>query len=111
MKNLIRNIGGASSPILNRKSHFNVKKLGDSEVPITKRTNVKGRLTSLSKTELINKRSISCDSRLTRKRDSSVDTDRKIKDKIDINYALLTQVNLTFLKLKNCIQLLKLMID
>lgn len=91
LKSLIRNIGGGSSPILNRKSQPNVKKLGDSEIAITKRTNMKGRLTSLSKSEVISKRSISCDSRLTRKRDSSVDAEKKIKEKIDINYSLQTQ--------------------
>lgn len=97
LKSLIRNIGGGSSPILNRKSQPNVKKLGDSEIAITKRTNMKGRLTSLSKSEVISKRSISCDSRLTRKRDSSVDAEKKIKEKIDINYSLQTQVIFLFI--------------
>ena len=94
LRNLIKTIGGGSSPILNRKSQSYVKKQVESEIAQTKRTNIKGRITSLSKSEVVSKRSISCDSRLTRKRDSSMDTDRKIRDKIDTNFVLLSQVNI-----------------
>lgn len=73
----------------------------DPEVPVTKRTNVKGRVNSLSKSEVVSKRSISCDSRLTRKRDSSMDTERKSKDKIETNYAVLSQVSIKSFSILN----------
>ncbi|KAF7996912.1 hypothetical protein HCN44_002558 [Aphidius gifuensis] len=84
-KNLIKNISSGSSPVMNRKSLT------------TKRTNSKGRVTSISKGDLAAKRSISCDSRLTRKRDSSLDTsvERKVKDKNDFSYLLLSQEEYT----------------
>ncbi|KAL7295358.1 hypothetical protein TKK_0011243 [Trichogramma kaykai] len=91
LRNLIRNIGGGSSPILSRKSSSSIKKHTDSDATITKRANSKGRITSLSKSEAISKRSTSCDSRLTRKRDSSVDTSREPQDKLDKSYILLSQ--------------------
>lgn len=93
LRNLIRNIGGGSSPILSRKSVSSIKKYSDVD-STTKRTNTKGRLTSLSKSEAASKRSTSCDSRLTRKRDSSVDTSKESrnKDKLDGSYILLSQV-------------------
>ena len=94
LRNLIKNIGGGTSPILNRKSQSCVKKQLDPEVSVTKLTNVKGRLNSLSKSEVVSKRSISCDSRLTRKRDSSIDTEKKSKDKVESNYVLLSQVSI-----------------
>lgn len=94
LRNLIRNIGGGSSPILSRKSA--TKKIVEPELCSTKRTNTKGRVNSISKPEAVAKRSISCDSRLTssRKRDSSIDTaiERKTKEKIDSSYILLSQV-------------------
>lgn len=96
LRNLIRNIGGGSSPILSRKPATNVKKNTESEMVSTKRTNTKGRVNSISKSEAVAKRSISCDSRLnsSRKRDSSIDTaiERKTKEKIDSSYILLSQV-------------------
>ncbi|XP_024940269.1 WD repeat-containing protein 91 isoform X2 [Cephus cinctus] len=99
LKSLIRNIGGGSSPILSRKPVTNIKKQVDPEIAPTKRTNTKGRLNSLSKSDAVAKRSISCDSRLTssRKRDSSIDTafERKTKDKIDTGYILLSQEEYT----------------
>lgn len=93
LRNLIRNIGGGSSPILSRKSTGSIKKYSDADAT-TKRANTKGRLTSLSKSEAVSKRSTSCDSRLTRKRDSSVDTSKesRTKDKLDGSYILLSQV-------------------
>lgn len=95
LRNLIRNIGGGSSPILSRKSTGSIKKHSEADTNITKRANTKGRITSLSKSEAVAKRSTSCDSRLTRKRDSSVDTGResKAKDKLDGSYILLSQVS------------------
>lgn len=97
LRSLIKNIGGGSSPILSRKSATNIKKHTESDMASTKRTNTKGRLNSVAKTEAVAKRSMSCDSRLTstRKRDSSIDTtvDRKTKDKIESSYILLSQVN------------------
>lgn len=101
LRNLIRNIGGGSSPILSRKSTSSIKKYSEAETNITKRANTKGRITSLSKSEAVAKRSTSCDSRLTRKRDSSVDTARepKTKDKLDGSYILLSQVNITSIHL------------
>ncbi|PBC30266.1 WD repeat-containing protein 91 isoform X1 [Apis cerana] len=99
LRNLIRNIGGGSSPILNRKPGTSTKKVVESEVISTKRTNTKGKINSINKSEPVNKRSISCDSRLTssRKRDSSIDTvaERKAKDKIDSTYILLSQEEYT----------------
>ncbi|XP_011700563.1 PREDICTED: WD repeat-containing protein 91 [Wasmannia auropunctata] len=99
LRNLIRNIGGGSSPILSRKPATNVKKNAESEMVSTKRTNTKGRVNSISKSEAVAKRSISCDSRLnsSRKRDSSIDTaiDRKTKEKIDSSYILLSQEEYT----------------
>ncbi|OXU22099.1 hypothetical protein TSAR_010752 [Trichomalopsis sarcophagae] len=97
LRNLIRNIGGGSSPILSRKSTSSIKKHSEADANITKRANTKGRITSLSKSEAVAKRSTSCDSRLTRKRDSSVDTGResKIKDKLDGSYILLSQEEYT----------------
>lgn len=96
LRNLIRNIGGGSSPILSRKLAINVKKITEPEMCSTKRTNTKGRINSISKSEAVAKRSISCDSRLSssRKRDSSMDTaiERKTKEKIDSSYILLSQV-------------------
>lgn len=96
LRNLIRNIGGGSSPILSRKPVINVKKIAEPEMCSTKRTNTKGRVNSISKSEAVAKRSISCDSRLnsSRKRDSSMDTaiERKTKEKIDSSYILLSQV-------------------
>lgn len=96
LRNLIRNIGGGSSPILNRKPGTSTKKVVESEVISTKRTNTKAKINSINKSEPVSKRSISCDSRLTssRKRDSSIDTvaERKAKDKIDSTYILLSQV-------------------
>lgn len=95
LRNLIRNIGGGSSPILSRKPATNVKKSMESEMVSTKRTNTKGRVNSISKSEAVAKRSISCDSRLnsSRKRDSSMDIiERKTKEKIDSSYILLSQV-------------------
>lgn len=75
----------------------------ESEMISTKRTNTKGRVNSISKSEAVAKRSISCDSRLnsSRKRDSSMDTaiERKTKEKIDSSYILLSQVkNIKFKK-------------
>lgn len=68
----------------------------DPEICPTKRTNTKSRMNSISKSEAVAKRSISCDSRLSssRKRDSSMDTaaERKTKEKIDSSYILLSQV-------------------
>lgn len=92
LRSLIKTIGGGSSPILSRKSSGS-KKL-DSDGPVTKRTNAKGRLNSLTKSEAVSKRSISCDSRLTRKRDSSTEAtvDRKSRDRIEAGYILLSQV-------------------
>ncbi|KAG5332811.1 WDR91 protein, partial [Acromyrmex heyeri] len=99
LRNLIRNIGGGSSPILSRKPATNVKKNAESEMVSTKRTNTKGRVNSISKSEAVAKRSISCDSRLnsSRKRDSSIDTaiERKTKEKIDSSYILLSQEEYT----------------
>ncbi|XP_024889193.1 WD repeat-containing protein 91 [Temnothorax curvispinosus] len=99
LRNLIRNIGGGSSPILSRKSATNIKKNAESEMVSTKRTNTKGRVNSISKSEAVAKRSISCDSRLnsSRKRDSSMDTaiERKTKEKIDSSYILLSQEEYT----------------
>ncbi|KAG9428724.1 WD repeat-containing protein 91 isoform X1 [Apis mellifera carnica] len=99
LRNLIRNIGGGSSPILNRKPGTSTKKVVESEVISTKRTNTKGKINSINKSEPVSKRSISCDSRLTssRKRDSSIDTvaERKAKDKIDSTYILLSQEEYT----------------
>ncbi|KYN39582.1 WD repeat-containing protein 91 [Trachymyrmex septentrionalis] len=99
LRNLIRNIGGGSSPILSRKPATNVKKNTESEMVSTKRTNTKGRVNSISKSEAVAKRSISCDSRLnsSRKRDSSIDTaiERKTKEKIDSSYILLSQEEYT----------------
>ncbi|XP_043269266.1 WD repeat-containing protein 91 [Venturia canescens] len=98
LRSLIKNIGGSSSPILSRKTMVNVKKT-ETENTGTKRTNTKGRINSISKSEVVAKRSISCDSRLTgaRKRDSSVDTacERKTKDKIESSYILLSQEEYT----------------
>ncbi|XP_033342526.1 WD repeat-containing protein 91 isoform X2 [Megalopta genalis] len=99
LRNLIRNIGGGSSPILSRKSAANSKKATEPETVSTKRTNAKGKLSSISKSDTVTKRSISCDSRLTssRKRDSSIDAvaERKAKDKIDSTYILLSQEEYT----------------
>lgn len=99
LRNLIRNIGGGSSPILSRKPVINVKKIAEPEMCSTKRTNTKGRVNSISKSEAVAKRSISCDSRLSssRKRDSSMDTaiERKTKEKIDSSYILLSQEEYT----------------
>lgn len=99
LRNLIRNIGGGSSPILNRKPGTSIKKIAEPEMVSTKRTNTKGKINSISKSEPVNKRSISCDSRLTstRKRDSSIDAvaERKAKDKIDSTYILLSQEEYT----------------
>ncbi|EFN82795.1 WD repeat-containing protein 91 [Harpegnathos saltator] len=99
LRNLIRNIGGGSSPILSRKPATNIKKLVEPEASATKRTNTKGRVNSISKSEAVAKRSISCDSRLSssRKRDSSMDTavERKTKEKIDSSYILLSQEEYT----------------
>ncbi|KAG5317394.1 WDR91 protein, partial [Pseudoatta argentina] len=99
LRNLIRNIGAGSSPILSRKPATNVKKNAESEMVSTKRTNTKGRVNSISKSEAVAKRSISCDSRLnsSRKRDSSIDTaiERKTKEKIDSSYILLSQEEYT----------------
>ena len=96
LRNLIRNIGGGSSPILSRKSTTSGKKVSETDATSTKRTNMKGKLSSMSKSETVAKRSTSCDSRLTstRKRDSSIDAvaERKAKDKIDSTYILLSQV-------------------
>ncbi|XP_011314997.1 WD repeat-containing protein 91 [Fopius arisanus] len=96
LRSLIKNIGGGSSPILHRKSLSSAKKNGD-DITSTKRPNTKGRVNSLSKGELVSKRSMSCDSRLTRKRDSSVDPaiERKTKDKIESSYILLSQEEYT----------------
>ena len=100
LRSLIKNIGGSSSPILNRKLTGNAKK-SDCESSGTKRTTTKGRMNSISKSEVGTKRSMSCDSRLTstRKRDSSVDatSERKTKDKIESSYILLSQVCRFFL--------------
>jgi len=100
LRNLIRNIGGGSSPILNRKPATSVKKFTEAETGSTKRTNTKGRVNSVSKSEsTVAKRSISCDSRLSRKRDSSMDTavaERKTKEKIDSSYILLSQVSIDY---------------
>ncbi|KAH0956386.1 hypothetical protein HN011_010308 [Eciton burchellii] len=101
LRSLIRNIGGGSSPILNRKPATSVKKFTEAETTSTKRTNTKGRVNSVSKSEsAVAKRSISCDSRLSssRKRDSSMDTavaERKTKEKIDSSYILLSQEEYT----------------
>ncbi|EZA59415.1 hypothetical protein DMN91_001587 [Ooceraea biroi] len=101
LRSLIRNIGGGSSPILNRKPATTVKKFTEPETSSTKRTNTKGRVNSISKSEsAVAKRSISCDSRLSssRKRDSSMDTavaERKTKEKIDSSYILLSQEEYT----------------
>ncbi|XP_076241526.1 WD repeat-containing protein 91 isoform X2 [Calliopsis andreniformis] len=100
LRNLIRNIGGGSSPILSRKSASTSKKAAETEATSTKRTqNTKGKLSSISKSETVTKRSTSCDSRLTsyRKRDSSIDAmaERKAKDKIDSTYILLSQEEYT----------------
>ncbi|XP_078040075.1 WD repeat-containing protein 91 [Augochlora pura] len=99
LRNLIRNIGGGSSPILSRKSAASSKKAAEPETVSTKRTNTKGKLSSISKSDTVTKRSISCDSRLTssRKRDSSIDAvaERKAKDKIDSTYILLSQEEYT----------------
>lgn len=96
LRNLIRNIGGGSSPILSRKSTTSARRVVELEAAPSKRTNTKGKLSSISKSETVTKRSISCDSRLTssRKRDSSIDAvaERKAKDKIDSTYILLSQV-------------------
>ncbi|XP_046416281.1 WD repeat-containing protein 91 [Neodiprion fabricii] len=98
LKNLIRNIGGSSSPVLGRKPIVSVKKQMETE-QITKRLNTKCRINSLSKSEAVAKRSISCDSRLnsSRKRDSSIDAafERKNKEKIDASYILLSQEEYT----------------
>jgi len=100
LRSLIRNIGGGSSPILNRKPATSVKKFTEAETSSTKRTNTKGRVNSVSKSEsAVAKRSISCDSRLSRKRDSSMDTavaERKTKEKIDSSYILLSQVRIDY---------------
>ncbi|XP_012281601.1 WD repeat-containing protein 91 [Orussus abietinus] len=97
-KRLIKNIG-SSSPILGRKSITGPKKQPELEAGITKRTNIKGRANSQNKSEMMTKRSTSCDSRLatSRKRDSSVDTalERKSKDKFDASYILLSQEEYT----------------
>ncbi|XP_076295369.1 WD repeat-containing protein 91 isoform X2 [Lasioglossum baleicum] len=99
LRNLIRNIGGGSSPILSRKSATSSRKTTEPEPVSTKRTNTKGKLSSISKSDTVTKRSISCDSRLTssRKRDSSIDAvaERKAKDKIDSTYILLSQEEYT----------------
>ncbi|EFN72477.1 WD repeat-containing protein 91 [Camponotus floridanus] len=99
LRNLIKNIGGGSSPILSRKPVINVKKIVEPEMCSTKRTNTKGRVNSISKSDAVAKRSISCDSRLSssRKRDSSMDTaiERKTKEKIDSSYILLSQEEYT----------------
>ncbi|XP_043488246.1 WD repeat-containing protein 91 [Polistes fuscatus] len=99
LRSLIKNIGGGSSPILNRKSATSVKKHTEPDMTSTKRTNTKGRLNSVTKTEVVAKRSISCDSRLTstRKRDSSMDTtlERKTKEKMESTYILLSQEEYT----------------
>lgn len=99
LRNLIRNIGGGSSPILSRKSSTSGKKVSETDATSTKRTNMKGKLSSMSKSETVAKRSTSCDSRLTstRKRDSSIDAvaERKAKDKIDSTYILLSQEEYT----------------
>lgn len=99
LRSLIKNIGGGSSPILHRKSLTSSKKPNETSsnetIAITKRTCTKGRVNSLSK-EIVGKRSMSCDSRLTRKRDFSIDAtavERKTKDKIESNYILLSQVS------------------
>ncbi|KAK0183182.1 hypothetical protein PV327_001249 [Microctonus hyperodae] len=101
LRSLIKNIGGGSSPILHRKSLTSSKKPNETSsnetIAITKRTCTKGRVNSLSK-EIVGKRSMSCDSRLTRKRDFSIDTtavERKTKDKIESNYILLSQEEYT----------------
>ena len=93
LRNLIRNIGGGSSPILGRKSTGTTKKLHDTDSNVTKRTNVKGRITSLSKSDAIMKRSTSCDSRLTRTRDSFDVEEQKVKQKLNTSYILLSQVS------------------
>ncbi|XP_014297515.1 WD repeat-containing protein 91 [Microplitis demolitor] len=95
LRSLIKNIGGGSSPILNRKSLSSNKK-SELDTTVTKRTCSKGRVNSLSKGDSA-KRSMSCDSRLTRKRDFSIETtaERKQKDKIDSNYILLSQEEYT----------------
>ncbi|XP_074107979.1 WD repeat-containing protein 91 [Cotesia typhae] len=95
LRSLIKNIGGGSSPILSRKSLSSTKK-SDLDTTVTKRTCTKGRVNSLSKGDVA-KRSMSCDSRLTRKRDFPIDTtiERKAKDKIDSNYILLSQEEYT----------------
>ncbi|XP_043601251.1 WD repeat-containing protein 91 [Bombus pyrosoma] len=99
LRNLIRNIGGGSSPILSRKPGTSIRKVVEPEVTSTKRTNTKGKIHSINKSEPVSKRSISCDSRLTssRKRDSSIDAvaERKAKDKIDSTYILLSQEEYT----------------
>ncbi|XP_076173533.1 WD repeat-containing protein 91 [Ptiloglossa arizonensis] len=99
LRNLIRNIGGGSSPILSRKSTTSARRVVELEAAPSKRTNTKGKLSSISKSETVTKRSISCDSRLTssRKRDSSIDAvaERKAKDKIDSTYILLSQEEYT----------------
>lgn len=94
LRSLIRNISGGSSPILGRKSTGTIKKLSEMDCNNTKRPNTKGKMTPLSKTEMMTKRSTSCDSRLTRNRDSSVDKneDCSTKDKISASYILLSQV-------------------
>ncbi|KAG8035523.1 hypothetical protein G9C98_006969 [Cotesia typhae] len=71
-------------------------KKSDLDTTVTKRTCTKGRVNSLSKGDVA-KRSMSCDSRLTRKRDFPIDTtiERKAKDKIDSNYILLSQEEYT----------------
>ncbi|KAF3428012.1 hypothetical protein QLX08_004714 [Tetragonisca angustula] len=98
LRNLIRNIGGGSSPVLSRKPGTSIRKVIEPEMS-TKRTNTKGKINSINKSEPVSKRSISCDSRLTssRKRDSSIDAvaERKAKDKIDSTYILLSQEEYT----------------
>ncbi|KOX80691.1 WD repeat-containing protein 91 [Melipona quadrifasciata] len=99
LRNLIRNIGGGSSPVLSRKPGTSIRKVIEPEMSSTKRTNTKGKINSINKSEPVSKRSISCDSRLTssRKRDSSIDAvaERKAKDKIDSTYILLSQEEYT----------------
>lgn len=99
LRNLIRNIGGGSSPVLSRKPGASIRKVIEPEMSSTKRTNTKGKINSINKSEPVSKRSISCDSRLTssRKRDSSIDAvaERKAKDKIDSTYILLSQEEYT----------------
>lgn len=100
LRSLIKNIGGGSSPTLHRKSVTSSKSQTNSDICVTKRTCTKGRVNSLSKGDIVSKRSMSCDSRLTRKRDFSIDTtvERKTKDKIDSNYILLSQVLIHLIK-------------